>query len=289
MAMDIVFLNKLEARKILTTRDIFILSLSPFDRASRLKTESSVSQNEFLDFISKQTLDWGSFECTGVESILETILSKLAQYSLKFPNKISIIKTTGREEGNAAYCRGNAIIIPQSLINTPYQLNNLITHELFHIFSKNNPKKRIELYNIIGFFESPELEFPKELSDLKITNPDAPLINCYLEDNQVTVMPILYSNEPYNHEKGDEFFAYLEFRLLAVNIKQDCCEPLYKNGKLQLFRVEDIQSYIQKIGMNTDYIIHPEEILAENFVLLLNNSRYIRNPEILERIRDIIT
>ena len=75
MAMDIVFLNKLEARKILTTKDIFILSLSPFDRASRLKTESSVSQNAFLDFISKQTLDWGSFDCTGVESILESIIT----------------------------------------------------------------------------------------------------------------------------------------------------------------------------------------------------------------------
>ncbi len=41
--------------------------------------------------------------------------------------------------------------------------------------------------------------------------------------------------------------------------------------------------------MNTDYIIHPEEILAENFVLLLNNSRYIRNPEILEEIKNILT
>jgi len=290
MAMDIVFLNKLEARKILTTRDIFILSLSPFDRASRLKTESSVSQNVFLDFISKQTLDWGSFESTGVESILESIISKLDQYSLKFPKKVSIVKTTGREEGNAAYCRGNAIVLPQSLINTPYQLKNLITHELFHIYSKNNPKKRTELYNIIGFFECPELEFPEELSTLKITNPDAPRINCYLEDNNLNVMPILYSNEPYNMKKRGEFFDYLEFRLLAVNIKQgDCCEPLYKNGKLQLFRVEEIRSFIQKIGMNTDYIIHPEEILAENFVLLLNNSRYIRNPEILEKIGDIIT
>ncbi|MFX1337078.1 MAG: hypothetical protein ACFFDK_00560 [Promethearchaeota archaeon] len=287
--MDIVFLNKTEARKVLTTRDIFILSLSPFDRASRFKTENSVSQNEFLYFLSKQALDWGSFECTGVESILESIISKLNQYSLNFPKNISIVKTTGREEGNAAYCRGNSIILPQSLINTPYALKNILTHELFHIYSKNNPKKRSELYNIIGFFDCPELEFPKELKDLKITNPDAPLINCYLEDNEISVMPILYSNEPYNLKKRGDFFDYLEFRLLEVVIKKNSCEPCYKNGKLQLFRVDDIQSYLQKIGMNTDYIIHPEEILAENFVLLLNNSKYIRNPEILEKIKGILT
>jgi hypothetical protein len=190
MAIDIVFLNKLEARKVLVRKDIFILSLSPFDRASRLKTESSVSQSEFLDFISKQTLDWGSFECKEVESILDSVISKLAQYSLKFPKKISIIKTTGREEGNAAYCRGDSIILPQSMINTPYALKNLLTHEIFHIYSNNNSKKRSKLYRIIGFFNCPELEFPEELKDLKITNPDAPLINCYLKANNLKIVPI---------------------------------------------------------------------------------------------------
>ena len=287
--MEIVFLNKFEARRILTKTDRFILSLSPFDRASRLKTESPVSQSTFLNFISKQTLDWGSFECTEVEAIMNSIISKLDKYSLKFPKRISLIKTTGREEGNAAYSRGNSIILPQSFVNTPYTLKNLLTHELFHIYSKNNPTKRSELYNQIGFFECPELEFPEELSTLKITNPDAPIISCYLEDNNLKVMPILYSNEPYNMRKRGEFFDYLEFRLLGVELNNESCIPLYKNGKLQLFRSDDIQSYIQKIGLNTDYIIHPEEILAENFVLLLNNSRYIRSPEILERINTVLT
>ncbi len=287
--MDITFLNKFEARKILTEKDQFILSLSPFDRASRLKTESQVSQNTFLNFISKQTLDWGSFECTSIESILDSIISKLDKYSLKFPRKISIIKTTGKEEGNAAYCRGNAIILPQSFVNTPYTLKNLLTHELFHIYSKNNPTKRSELYKQIGFFECSELEFPEELSALKITNPDAPIISCYFEDKDQKLMPMLFSNEPYNMKKRGEFFDYLEFRLLGVELNKECFSPLYKNGRLQLFRSDDIQSYVQKIGLNTDYIIHPEEILAENFVLLVNNSRYIRSPEILERINKVLS
>ena len=72
-------------------------------------------------------------------------------------------------------------------------------------------------------------------------------------------------------------------------MKRECCKPIYKNEKLQVFRVEDIPSYIQKIGMNTDYIIHPEEVLAENFVLLLNNSKYIRSPEILEKMREVFS
>lgn len=287
--MDFKFLNIVEAKRIITKRDEFIQSLSPFDKAARLKTENSISEGEFLNFISRQTLDWGSFECSNVDSILESILLKIEQYPLEFPKKISLIKTTGKEEGYAAYCRENAIIIPQTLVNMPYQLKNLLTHELFHIYSKNNLEKRKELYQIVGFFECPELKFPEELSELKITNPDAPLNNIYFKNDKANVMPILFSNEPYSLKKGGELFAYLQFRLIRVELKQDCSEPIYKNKKLQLYCVEDFPSYIQKIGMNTDYVIHPEEILAENFVLLINNSRYIRSPEILEKMESTIS
>ena len=287
--MDFEFLDKIGAKRIITKKDEFIRSLSPFDRAARLKKESTVSEKEFLVYVSKQTLDWGSFECSNVDSILESILLKIEQYPLEFPKKISLIKTTGKEEGYAAYCRKNAIFLPQTLINTPYQLINLLTHELFHIYSKNNLIKRKELYEILGFFECPELKFPEELRELKITNPDAPLNNLYFRNNKAKFMPILFSNEPYNLKKGGEFFAYLQFRLIRVEIKQECCKPLYKNDKLKLYCIEDFPPYLQKIGMNTDYIIHPEEILAENFVLLINNSRYIRNPEILEKMESIIS
>ena len=287
--MDFKFLNIVEAKRIITKRDEFIQSLSPFDKAARLKTENSISEGEFLNFISRQTLDWGSFECSNVDSILESILLKIEQYPLEFPKKISLIKTTGKEEGYAAYCRENAIIIPQTLVNMPYQLKNLLTHELFHIYSKNNLEKRKELYQIVGFFECPDLKFPEELSELKITNPDAPLNNIYFKNDKANVMPILFSNEPYSLKKGGELFAYLQFRLIRVELKQDCSEPIYKNKKLQLYCVEDFPSYIQKIGMNTDYVIHPEEILAENFVLLINNSRYVRSPEILEKMESTIS
>ena len=287
--MDFKFLNIVEAKRIITKRDEFIQSLSPFDKAARLKTENSISEGEFLNFISRQTLDWGSFECSNVDSILESILLKIEQYPLEFPKKISLIKTTGKEEGYAAYCRENAIIIPQTLVNMPYQLKNLLTHELFHIYSKNNLEKRKELYQIVGFFECPELKFPEELSELKITNPDAPLNNIYFKNDKANVMPILFSNEPYSLKKGGELFAYLQFRLIRVELKQDCSEPIYKNKKLQLYCVEDFPLYLQKIGMNTDYVVHPEEILAENFVLLINNSRYIRSPEILEKMESTIS
>jgi len=42
------------------------------------------------------------------------------------------------------------------------------------------------------------------------------------------------------------------------------------------------------VGRNTGYIIHPDEILADNFVLLVNQSKNVRSPEILEKMRAVL-
>lgn len=289
--MIINFLEKDDASSILRQEDEFIKRLSPFDRASRLKTNKKVSKAEFLEYISKQVLDFNPFESSEIESIIENLQPLFDEYCLKFPKKINFVKTTGREEGNAAYCRGDAIILPQSLLIMAYQLVNVITHELFHVFSKNNLKKQEELYNSIGFYKCPELSFPDEL-DYKITNPDAPLNNYFIEiineKRLVRLMPILFSNQPYNIYKDGEFFSYLQFKLLEVEVIDNQCNPVYENNKLKLIDAGKIPEYFQKIGMNTDYIIHPEEILADNFVLLINNSRYVKTPRILENMSRIL-
>ncbi|MFX0071906.1 MAG: hypothetical protein ACFFAO_12525 [Candidatus Hermodarchaeota archaeon] len=290
--MEIIFLNKFQASKILAKEDDFIKALSPFDRSARLKTEYKVSTAAFLDYISKQTLNFGAFESSEIESILKNLKSKFSQYNINLPKFFFFIKTSGLEEGNAAYCRGNAIILPQTIINAPYQLKNIIIHEIFHIFSKNNPKKQRELYNSIGFFSCPELKFPDELINLKITNPDAPFNNSFMEvsfnDENFKIIPILYSKMPYNKKKGGEFFDYLQFRLLKIEVSNGSSVPIYDKDKLSLFTTENFPEFFLKIGMNTEYIIHPEEILADNFVLLINDSKNIKSLKILKLISEIL-
>ena len=44
-----------------------------------------------------------------------------------------------------------------------------------------------------------------------------------------------------------------------------------------------------QVGHNTDYIIHPEEILADNFALLLLEEKGVRSPEIIKKMKDILT
>jgi hypothetical protein len=49
-----------------------------------------------------------------------------------------------------------------------------------------------------------------------------------------------------------------------------------------------LKSYHDQIGYNTDYVLHPEEILASNFVLLINDAKDVKTPELLTKIRDTL-
>jgi hypothetical protein len=42
------------------------------------------------------------------------------------------------------------------------------------------------------------------------------------------------------------------------------------------------------VGRNTQYIIHPEEILADNFALLVLGETSIPSPVILEKMKDAL-
>jgi hypothetical protein len=78
---------------------------------------------------------------------------------------------------------------------------------------------------MIGYYRCPELEFPKELASLKITNPDAPKNNYYIKLNyqgaDYKAIPVLYSEKPFNVSDNREFFSYMKYNLLAVEIKNN--------------------------------------------------------------------
>ena len=95
--------------------------------------------------------------------------------ALPLPENIYFIKTSGREEGDAAYTRENAIVLPKSILASPErEIQRLLAHELFHISSRLHPKLTTTLYETIGFHYCGEVDMPPELASRKITNPDAP-------------------------------------------------------------------------------------------------------------------
>jgi len=207
-----------------------------------------------------------------------------------------MVKTTGREEGGAPYTRGNAIILTEAVIEAPMAtIRKTICHELFHILSRTNPELRDKLYAIIGFVKCDEVEFPAELKARKITNPDAPRndhrILLKVAGRDRWAIPILLSNsEKYDTKRGGEFFAYLRFQFLVVD-RQDTApdvKPAYESGKPMLVGPRQVSGFFEQVGRNTSYIIHPEEILADNFALLILGGRNPRSPEIVEKMEEVL-
>ena len=44
-------------------------------------------------------------------------------------------------------------------------------------------------------------------------------------------------------------------------------------------------AFFEKVGKNTNYIIHPDEILADNFVHLVIGTKNLSTPRIIDEMR----
>lgn len=293
----VTFATVTEGREILTTRDDFIRALSPFDRAARVKTDRAVSEKEFLEFIGHSVLDWTEAEKALLVSALDRLKAPFDRLALAWPQVIYVVKTTGNEEGGAPYTRGCALILPKRVLTLSRPLDpRLISHELFHILSRTNPGLRDRLYQAIGFEKCAEIVIPEILQGRKITNPDAPAndhcIRVQVTGTDVWAVPILFSRtDKYDVNTGGEFFQYMQFQLLLVERPGDSpvAKPLYEGSQPRLVDVKQVTGFFEQAGRNTQYIIHPEEILADNFADLVMQDRQVPSPEILKKMQDVLT
>ncbi len=104
-------------------------------------------------------------------------------------------------------------------------------------------------------------------------------------------VPILFSHsEKYDPSRGGEFFNYLQFRLLLVerDTASGEVEPLRANGELHLIGPAQAKGFSEQIGRNTGYVIHPEEVLADNFALLVLGKANVPSPDVLQKIERIL-
>jgi hypothetical protein len=58
--------------------------------------------------------------------------------------------------------------------------------------------------------------------------------------------------------------------------------------KPMLVDIQQVSGFFEQVGKNTEYIIHPEEILADNFASLVLGQRNLPSPEVMEMIQAIL-
>lgn len=197
-----------------------------------------------------------------------------------FPAELKLIKTTGRHYGDGVfYTRENCIVIPKNELENPDKAGFASTmfHELFHVYSRLNPPARKALYGLIGFqnigFQN--LVMPDALASRVFFNPDgtdfAQRISLKTEEgNTIEAIPIISSNHLGYTPKQSEFFGYLEFNLFQVVAEGKKWRVLTKDdGLTSTLDMKKLPDFFRQIKDNTHYIIHPDEVLADNFSFVM--------------------
>lgn len=286
--------SKQRANELLMTEDDYTKRLSTFDIQSKTMDPSKSRIEDYLLFSVLQSEEWTDSEKKVIEGIVKSVSEKISALglNLKMPPEIELIKSTMKNEGDAdGYTRGEYIVLKDSwLIGKNAQTEGLFTHELFHVISRYNPAMSEKIYNSLGFKKCNEVEYPKEIKDMRITNPDAPFNNYYIKVNYngkpVDVMLILYAAD--NYTKGS-FFTYLQVGLMVVEGKENTKKPVYKDNEPLILTFMDVKNFFEQVGKNTGYVIHPEEISADHFVMLLNQAKDLPNPELISAMKKIMT
>jgi hypothetical protein len=286
-----------EGQAILAADDDFTASLSRFDIQCRLKTGKEVTLADWKQFVARHVLPWDAPEREKVAQALERLRERLAPFRLPLPPVIRLVASTGDDESNAAYTRGSSIILPTNTVAAydTMQLDRLLAHELFHLLSRHDGAIRAKLYQIIGFELCQPIELPPALAPRRITNPDAPLIDCTISltaanGKTYTVAPVLYATtKAYDPKSNATLFQSLLFRLLIVDHRGGRWQPVLTNGEAVVLDPKKEPAFLDQIGKNTNYIIHPDEILADNFVRLVMNDKDVPTPRIIDEMRRVLS
>ncbi len=220
--IELSFASADQGRQLLRQRDLFIDQMSPFDRQVRMRTSDDQGRDAFLEFAAGEVLPWPRHQREAVRATIESLEVPLRELKLPKINPVVLVHTTGREESGAAYTRGSAIVLPPNMITADADKNRkLLAHELFHVISRADPELRDRLYSILGFRPSGKIALPNDATQLRITNPDSPVVEHVIrvklsEEESVFVAPMLYSDSPFDQTQPRSLFALLEFQLMEV-------------------------------------------------------------------------
>jgi hypothetical protein len=290
-----VFAGPEQGRAILGRMDEYLLRMGAFDRMLRLRTERDIGPAEYREVLERNVTAWSDADRRKVATELEAIAARLKGMNLPLPPRVWMVRTTGIGELGDAYTRANAIVLPAASVGAPRALlQGLIAHELFHVMTRHDADFREKAYSTVGFHMCEHVELPAALAARRLTNPDALRNDAYIEltarGNALKAVPVLLSrSEIFDPKLGTELTDYWQMRLMAVQAVEGAgrMAPVLENGEPVLLEPAQVQGFFEQIGTNTDYIIHPEEILADHFALIATGAR-VREPRFIEALRALL-
>ena len=161
-------------------------------------------------------------------------------------------------------------------------LDFVLWHEVFHCLTRSNPDFRSDMYQLIHFTTvDSDFPLPPSVMEYHLSNPDVEHHNAYasFRINGQDIDCFVDSITTKHFEKeGDNFFDYFSPALVPID------------GSDTYYLPEETENFFEVFGGNTDYVIDPEECMADNFASAMlygkdgPEGKGYPNPEIIDAI-----
>lgn len=289
----VTLLDSIDAAKAIVRDDLdkFFEHLTPIDAAVQMKKNDPLSMSpdlmvsNYKNYLQTDVTGFTKEEATLIAKAMTEAFQLVGKVSQRyFPDDIRLIKTKAHHyDAEMYYTRENCIVIPAPMLkqkNYDAFLQTML-HEISHIITRLNPNVKAQLYALAGFkkIEIP-LEMPDALRRRLLTNPDGVDLNwaksmVSATGKEVFALPLIYAKDTLFDVKKPDFGDYLGWNYYELM-------PSADNKTLIVQTVgERQQSTLDTRGINdmflknynTAYIIHPDEIVADNFAFLMLSQK----------------
>lgn len=287
-ALDVRPATVPEGAAIVSREDEVTAQWTPSDLSIRL--HGGASSAALRQQYAAGVLAWSPAEASRLNAMLarhQTQLNALARW---LPDSVLLIKNADAIEGGLPHTRANAIMFGPQLPRDEAELDFLFWHELFHVLSRHNAARHDEMYALIGFVPCTTLALPEGVAPHMLTNPDAPVVRWVAPAPGVGanayVTPLLLVNPPQYDPAHPGFTDYFDLRFLRVTRDAaGVCAPFAADAAASYVAPQAAMPALFAVaGANTDYVLHPEETLADNFAQMMVGKADVPNPEVQTRL-----
>jgi len=240
----------------------------------------------YLEYLRRDVASFEPEESVFASEIVQEVFNTCQEVAPGiFPDTLVLIKTKGNHYGNSVYyTRENTIVIPADALASKLTsaFKSTMYHELFHVYSRLNPEKRARLYELIGFkhIGLDQLRLPDSLALRVLYNPDgvdfAQRITLDMGDGtSMDAVPIIVSKHLGFKPGKRAFFSYVDFSLYQIiqNEQGGWDVQTKPDGFSSTLNMREQPDFFRQIKDNTGYIIHPDEVLADNFSFLMLSKK----------------
>jgi hypothetical protein len=277
---QIALATQQEAAAAIAARDEYMSAVNAADVSIWLRRPGSSADTDALaQYLAANVIPWSDEERERLDAMTERVSPRLAALAPWLPGRVQIARIRIDASSGADFTRGDTIFLA-SLKPTDEAMDERFFHELFHVLSRHNPARRDELYAIVGFQRCTPLTLDIALRARILTNPDAPVVEyasqITVEGQTVWATPLMVADLSRYTARSD-LFDHVELQFMPL--RRDAQGQCTADPSSTLTQAQLGAAVIARAGGNTMYVLHPEELVADNFAQMMM-GRDVPSPEV---------